>query len=112
VGPGSHEVASVLVEIGLARAARGEAADGERQVMRAIDLWRGGGAASLRALGGGWSALARVRLAACDAAGAREALSQVEREATAFPESDWARTLPDLRAEVAAGPPAGCAPRG
>ena len=112
VGPESHEVASVLVEIGLARAARGEAADGERQVMRAIDLWRGGGAASLRALGGGWSALARVRLAACDEAGAREALSRVEQEAAAFSETDWARTLPDLRAEVAAGPPAGCARRG
>ena len=112
VGPESHEVATVLVEIGLALAARGEAADGERQVTRAIALWQGGGAASLRALGGGWSALARVRLAACDGAGAREALSRVEREAAAFPETEWGRSLPGLRAEVAAGPPASCARRG
>jgi serine/threonine-protein kinase len=112
VGADSHEVASVLVELGPVLAARGDLAEGERQVARAVELWRGGGLASRRAVGGGWSALARLRLAGCDAAGAQAALAQVETEAAAYPDAEWARTLRELRAEVAAGPPPSCARRG
>ena len=106
VGPESHEVATVLVELGPALAATGEPAAGERQVMRAIELWRKSGTpASLRAVGGGWSALARLRLESCDAAGARAALGEAEREASAYPDAEWARSLPELHAGVAAPPP-------
>ena len=73
---------------------------------------KSGTPASLRAVGGGWSALARVRLARCDAEGARAALAEAEREASGQADAEWARALPDLRADVAAALSTDCSARG
>jgi serine/threonine-protein kinase len=107
-GPESHEVATVLVYIGALQSAGGDVAEGERQVMRAIEIRRKAGPAGERAVGAGWSALARMRLRRCDLDGAREAMREVEAEIVKYPETDWALAFPEVRERLAAAPGTTC----
>jgi hypothetical protein len=100
-GAESHEVATVLVYIGALQSADGDVAEGERQVMRAIEIRRKAGPAGERAVGAGWSALARMRLRRCDLDGARAAMREVEAEIAKFPETDWALAFPEVREQLA-----------
>jgi serine/threonine-protein kinase len=96
-GPDDPDLASIYVLLGPLLIEGGGSAEGERLLLRAVELKEKPGAATV---GAAWLALGRARLRQCRLADAREALTAAKAQVTSHQNAVWVPELRGLEREL------------